>query len=446
MTNSDFYLPGDRTRGRLMRMDAAGILKRFFFLERALIISQSAWLPSIAPFAVKTTLPRFTWQDAMTADALRDRVYELRYPNRLMEVGGDAPLIELYAESINAPNPVAFVLSLARVYKPALLDAYRTYLEQADELADGPTIRFLTIGAQEKQEQIRSLERFARTMMDAAPQQRRPAEQWVAALEKWLARTGGVRLEAPAPCERPADLPGRTPFQLAQVPARDDRFHLCRYYWPDILIEDYAYGSGLKLQLRSAISHVNEVWAVETGGAILHAFADQLGWEFIHDAARWTYDEARHTRMGYERLRQWGFEPDEIPLGSYIYDSASGQDEIYRLGMLHYFETKNIGKKTARAREFASYEDKVSQHDMDFDWADETIHAHYGRRWHETLRKNYPERIPPVDDVHWRCDELVAAEVDRATEADREDILRVAEVMIEKANRIAQTSGEESIW
>ena len=117
----------------------------------------------------------------------------------------------------------------------------------------------------------------------------------------------------------------------------------------------FPYGDGIRLQLRSAVSHVNEVWAVETGGAILHAFADDLGWEFIYDAARWTYDESRHMRMGYERLKTWGYPPEEIPLGSYIYDSARGQDPVIRLGMLHYFETKNIGKKTKRAEAFAAY-------------------------------------------------------------------------------------------
>ena len=117
------------------------------------------------------------------------------------------------------------------------------------------------------------------------------------------------------------------------------------------------------------------------GGAVLNAFAEDLEWEFMYDAARWTYDEARHTRMGYDRLRAWGYEPQEMPLGSHIYDSANGQDPAVRLGMLHYFETKNIGKKTKRANAFGSYQDRVSQHDMDFDWADETIHAHYGKRW-----------------------------------------------------------------
>src|SRR5206468_2761608 len=141
------------------------------------------------------------------------------------------------------------------------------------------------------------------------------------------------------------------------------------------------YGEGLGLQLRSAVSHLNEVWAVETGGAILQAFAETLGWEFILDAARWTYDESRHCRMGWQRLSDWGFTPAEMPLGSYIYDAARGQDPIYRLGMLYFFETKNIRHKPERVKKFTRVGDDVSRHDMDFDWADETIHAAYGTRW-----------------------------------------------------------------
>src|SRR5438093_1123019 len=119
---------------------------------------------------------------------------------------------------------------------------------------------------------------------------------------------------------------GRRPFALAQTPARDPSFTFARYYWPDIIDPQYPYGEGLGLQLRSAVSHLNEVWAVETGGAILQAFAETLGWEFILDAARWTYDESRHCRMGWQRLSDWGFAPVEMPLGSYIYDAPRGQD------------------------------------------------------------------------------------------------------------------------
>lgn len=202
---------------------------------------------------------------------------------------------------------------------------------------------------------------------------------------------------------------------------------------PDTIDPNFAYGEGLRLQLRSAISHLNEVWAVETAGAILHAFAQSLGWDFIFDAARWSYDEARHCQMGFERLQQWGFEPHEIPLGTYIYDSAQGQDPIYRLGMLYYFETKNIGKKPQRAKAFANYNDQMSQHDMDFDWADEAIHAHYGQRWLKKLHNLQPGALSSPDSIKTRCNELVAAVVETATQTEREKIHQIAQAMIEKA-------------
>ena len=64
--------------------------------------------------------------------------------------------------------------------------------------------------------------------------------------------------------------------------------------------------------------------------------------------------------MGYERLMAWGLNPAEIPLGTYIYESASGEDPIYRLGMLYFFETKNIRHKPARTQLFHSYGDTLA--------------------------------------------------------------------------------------
>lgn len=430
------YLPGKQARAARMRMDTARILKRFFFCERALILAQSGWLAAIADLDVKTILPRLSWENAMTANALRERVFELRYPSRLMERGDDAPVIEVFEAAINAPSAEALILSLSRVLTPALLSAYIEYLEVGDELADGPTLRFLRVAVDEKEEQIATLTAFADQLLTAAPDKLGEAEAWTAALAARLDAVGGLALEAPQPAGTPLDLPGRRPFELAQTPARDPHFHRCRYYWPDVVDKDFPYGDGIMLQLRSAVSHINEAWAVETGGAILQAFASVLDWEFVYDAARWTYDESRHTRMGLDRLRGWGFEPEEIPLGTYIYDSASGQDAIVRLGMLFYFETKNIGKKHARAAAFESYGDDVSQHDMEFDWADETIHAHYGSYWHGKLLEKLPGRVPELETLRQHCDALVRAAVDAATDADRDDIRRVAEAMIARARQM----------
>jgi hypothetical protein len=429
------YLMGEQSRAKWMRVDTAEILKRFFFLERSSIISQAGWLAGIPSVDIKTELPHFFWQDALTANALQERVFELRYPSRLMDVGDDQPLVAVFDELINAPSAEAFILGLARVIKPAMLSAYQEYLSRADSLADGPTLRFVKAAIVDKSEQIALLNRFAQQMLvnnsGAAPE----AEAWVSSLSQALNNTGGVSLEKPLVPVAPFEIKGSLKYQLAEVPARDPRFQLCRYYWPNIIDPDYPYGEGIQLQLRSAVSHFNEVWAVESGGAILAAFAGELPWEFIYEAARWTYDEARHTRMGYARLSAWGFEPGELPLGSYIYDSARGQDPVVRLGMLHYFETKNIGKKTKRAQAFSSFEDKLSQHDMEFDWADETIHAHYGRRWLTELSRMQPERVRSIEELNQKCDQLVAAEVAKATVADLEMIRRIANNMIHKAQR-----------
>ena len=169
--------------------------------------------------------------------------------------------------------------------------------------ADGPILRALNLAVEEIEAQITWLEGQAEAIAGSDPEHRQEAEGWAAALAERLEQVGGLTLEAPHAAPSPCDLPGRRPFKLAEIPARDPRFHLCHYYWPDIVDPNFAYGEGINLQLRSGVSHLNEVWAVETGGAILHAFADDLDWEYIYDAGRWTYDESRHVLMGYERLR-----------------------------------------------------------------------------------------------------------------------------------------------
>src|SRR5690606_18351578 len=136
-----------------------------------------------------------------------------------------------------------------------------------------------------------------------------------------------------------------------------------------------------------------------------------------------------------DRLTSWGFTPEELPLGTYIFDSARGEPPVVRLGMLHYFETKNIGKKNDRAEAFAAYHDAVSQHDMEFDWADETIHAHYGAKWLRVLQDKYAS-MPDRDSLHERCDLLVNQMVETATDAERAEIRQIADAMITKAERI----------
>ncbi|MGC2185060.1 MAG: DUF455 family protein, partial [Terriglobales bacterium] len=409
MSQTSEFLSSPQPRARWMRFDTAQLLKRFFFCERSLLVSEAAWIPAIAPLDLKTGLARFIWQSAETADALRNRVFELRFPSRLLEEqGADHALIELFGAVRDSPSVPAFLLSIGKVLLPALRDSFQAYLQASDTIADGPTHRFLSLALAEKAEQIKAFEQWGDSALASSPELREGALAWTQAIAKRLSDLGGVGVGPSSSAAASGPVPGARVHAIPDRPARDSRFWPCRFYWPDVVDPAYPYGEGVQLQLRSAISHINEVWAIENGGVMLSAFADLLPWEWIHNSARWTYDESRHCRMGYERLMAWGLDPAEIPLGTYIYESASREDPIYRLGMLYFFETKNIRHKPARAQLFHAYGDAVSEHDMDFDWADETMHAGYGKHWLKELLAVRGQDPAAYDQVRDRCQKLVS--------------------------------------
>jgi uncharacterized ferritin-like protein (DUF455 family) len=431
----------DSPAGVQTRLDTGAILKRFHFIERALVIATAGWIPGVHSIEVKALLARASWQSSLTAHELRERVFELRYPSRLMEVGDDAPLVRLFEASANAPSGAALLDALGEIFLPALADAYDDYLKVSDELADAPTRRFLTLAVGEKRALIGELreaagvERSARGTDDEAD---RTAALWWAALASIVVEVGGVGLEAPRPVEVARVIsPGRE-FSVPRDPGRDHRYFPCSFYWPDSLDPTLPAPTGAELQLRVAISHLNEVWAVETAGAMLAELADELGWEFVLDAARWTYDEARHMLMGQRRIASWGLELAHVPLGRYIYDAADeGGDPIYRIGMLGFFETRNIGKKNVRARAFDEMGDQESARDMQFDWADETIHAEYGRRWLKHLLEQRGRSGEDYGEVLAECERLVVARVARATPEETQAINACAARLVLEAQALA---------
>ena len=356
------YLPP--TRDLRERLDTAQTLSRLFYAEQALVLWCGESIPQAPRLEAKAELAQTAWESALAGDALRERVFELRYPSRFLDDRAEPPhAVEPDAERIR--------------------DEYRAYLEATDPLADGPSIRIVAAAVRDKERQVETL--------------------------------AGVELTG----------------------GRDDRYLDASFYWPDVLDPDYPYGEGVALQVRSAVSHLNEVWAVDTAARILHDLSPELGWEFTRDAARWLYDETRHMLMGKERLDRWGLSPGQIPLGGYIYEAWQGEDALYGLGMLGYFETKNIGRKRERARAFEEMGDRTSETHMEFDWADETLHAEYGRRWLRKLletRGQDPESWPEVLE---RCERLVRERISQAVPGDLERIRAAADELVRAAEERA---------
>ena len=390
------------------RVDTAQVLTRFHYLSRAIALACGGWIAATPKLETKAALARVAWQHTLAGDTFRERVFELRYPTRFLEEGSDAPLIRVYEAAIDAPGPDEFLGGLAHSLLPEYAVRLGSFLAQTDELDDGPTVRIV-------QQALRDVEEQA-VLLGHAP----GSDPWTVEL-----RRGLETLEPPA----------GTPFRLAEEPARDDAYFSSSFYWPDAIVPGYPYGEGVALQVRSAVSHLNEVWAVDTAGAILHGLAPELGWEWIRDAGRWTYDEARHMLMGKRRLEAWGLGPPRSrsartstrPAPARIRSTASGCSATSRRRTSAASESApppSTRWATRRARPTWSSTGPTRPSTPST--------AAAGSRTFLAQRGEDPESWPAVLE---RCEQLVAERVARATPEDRARITAAADALVAEATR-----------
>src|ERR1700722_2992852 len=219
MSSTNFYLRGEQPRARWKRLDPAQILKRFFSCERSLIVGASAWIPHLHDLDLKMAVPYFCWQNAETANDLRERVFELRFPSRMMDhEGADRPLAALLAKIQNAPTATAFFTAWGSVALPALRDAYREFLDRSDPLADAPTYRFLELSLREKEKQIATLAGWAEQESARDFANRTLSETWITVFSNQLESLGGVGTDNAPPDGRISPIPGSRPISVPDLP------------------------------------------------------------------------------------------------------------------------------------------------------------------------------------------------------------------------------------
>lgn len=444
--NSDnLRIHSNSPRAKLMVPKAARILKRFYLLQRELVRMQAGWLPGSEHWNSKLLLPEFLWQDALTADGCRTRVLELRYPEREVDHLEDEPLLRLWRQACAAPNGVAFVEGLRLIVKPLLREAFQSYLSITDPLDDGPTVRLLKQGILDIDEQIQRWEPVARDAQCVYPQHESSVVCWIAGLREWAKLVGDL-LDVSRDYSEvyTANEFGGRPFEISRQGNRDHRFNTLLFGWPDSLDPNFGAGQGLQLQIRQGVHHVNEIWAAEMAAACLFDLMDDAPPSFLVDGARWCYDEIRHCRMGFARLSEWGFSMNEIPLGSFSYDAGADTDPLTRLGIIFYFESTYIGTKSQRMKYFGEWGDKVSSHDMDFDWADEQIHTHYGTHWLKYFLEKQNDTRRPID-FRKQSEECVLRMRKKATEGDKRQTMAAFETIMKKAHELAEVGCSSEI-
>jgi uncharacterized ferritin-like protein (DUF455 family) len=385
-------LPSSRAAHAEARVEnASRYLMRCYVVERQLMRTLAARFVDTSQWDLKRQLAQDMWETSRHADGLRTRILELRFPRRDVDKKYNSDMLALVAECAKGSDAQEFIGGIYGALLPELLRAYRNYLEQTDLLDDAPTVYLLRHIIADKEAQIERMQALADQV---APGLFEQTAEWQDYLRQFSAAVGGISgRDEPAP--KPTDHPfaGRPAYEIGRSVQRDVRWRPALFHLPHENKYDVegrkawqrieSLDKRVAMQVWSAISHFNEIWAAEVVAASIWDF-DTQPWDFYLDLARWAWDETRHSTMGYRALQGWGWDvPDLIPWGNALYNAMGPMPPIQRLALLYYYEEGLLraGVKQIELKILESAQDDGSAQDMDFDWADEAIHVNYGYTW-----------------------------------------------------------------
>jgi hypothetical protein len=409
------------------------LLKRCNWIETRLTDLFLARLNATPEWEVKDALCLHVWLDSEHAKWLQERVAELRHPphnfHRPPE-GGEA-LEAFLQEALRSRSTVEMLTAVYRVIKPALLEAYREHLARTHPLVDQPTRRFLRFIVQEEEEMI-EWGRAALVALLTDDERRAEADAWEAHLRAYLTASGMSNVKCQmssdaAPGAAPELLNARPrttedddededehdshphthapshphtlpppratgPLEPDWFPRRDSRFESFNYHFPPHWIYAQHDRPVDERMLALVCKRLLEMDVPEMMAAIVWRAREQAlaegkpkPWDYTREMCRQIWDEARHSMMGEAWLASRGIDFTKIPLNvGFSLGLNTLATPVEAHATLWWIEQGLMPRTTGKAYEWRvarDANDPLATLFMDYDWADEVLHVHIGRRW-----------------------------------------------------------------
>ena len=366
-------------------------LKRYAFLEQAVMRTLAGWLPGVPEWEVKNEIGLHLWEDADACERLRGRLREMRSNNPER----DAPdeLRRLARELDCAHNTLELLSTVYLVIKKALLATYRSHQALTYPVFDRPTIKVLEELVEVHERQVTWAEGMALRLAEGRdPRTWQPWRDYVAYL---LDAAGGVDGSTPPggqAVERPEGHDLLLPWRECQ---REPGYLL---FNPDTDVEpDRAAQPDAHREWRFR-HYLNEMTAAETLGSILW-MTPEMPWEFQHNAARHLWDEVRHSQLGQLVLHRLGYQPQDIWQVVQIYNVMMTLPAVEQYALLTtVIEPNGMPEKRRNIEHFETIRDDMAAQAISYDWSDENYHIRWGRKWTPVLLQTYgytetPEQI-----------------------------------------------------
>ena len=367
----------------------AARIQRFAYAAERLMFLQAAHIISTPERDVKVLLARLQYENSQYASQFKARLPELRVSKKKAHQAPDASLQIVFDEAMYAANTVELLAGLTKVFKPALLEAYRRYIGETNGLADYPTVRILKTVIAEVEEGLCLLEAAYHDVVDT-PEKEAEAADWSVTLCDLLAAAGGidgigeVNLDALQPVRAPK------PYLIPKQLTRDDTFPRV---WDIIHVENERVEERL---MQMIATRLGETTIAEALGFVLYEMKDQP-WEFYADISRHLWDEMRHSVFGEAAAEDIFDERSAMPIRDWESAYLFKMDPLELYAMLFGVEAGLMKYPPGKREEFEFCRD-AARHPLmttlqDFDWADEVLHVHIARRRLKEWFDGSPEEL-----------------------------------------------------
>ena len=372
--------------------DMARLQRLLFEVEREFVRTATTLVYRVGEPDLKYLLCQHIWESAGHARFLRERGREMS------GFGSDEavrPAIrQVFEEAIRPSEGLVAVAGFYRVFKPALLQAYRDYLAATHHLADWPSRNLVEEFIADEERHAVEIQPWIKDV--AASAQVDHLTQALNALGGWLGQKTPVPLpahfvwQAASTAYRHPDTCNRGPYPLcSSVFSQDpDETPIVR----DWLVDPATDARVVRLMVYVWL--MMELDAVDYLATIFYDTPD-APFDLHFDLARHLWDESRHSQFGFRQLPKLGVDLMTVEHSLDLYNILVQMTPPERYAMMTMeFEAGSFPTKAKvmdRIRELNDFEADTL---LAFDRNDEQNHVRYGHRWLPEIMKLFKVNQP----------------------------------------------------
>ncbi len=357
--------------------ECARRIHRMAYVEERLMFMQAAHIVTTPQRDLKGLLSRLQYEDGLHSDILKNRLTELRVPRGKCHGVPDERLEVVLDEAMHSHGSVELLAALVKVFKPALLDAYRCYVRQTNGLADYESVRQMrTIIAEEEQAFSLLEEAYGDVVRTNAEEEL--ATEWAGTLARMLGDAGGIDGEVETGSGSVQPVRGGGCYRVARRPERDDTFSSV---WDFLHVDEDRVPERLAQMIATRLGEITIAEAL----AIVLLEVEGQPWSFYVAISRHMWDEMRHSLFGEAAAEQVYGDRAALPLRDFEIEY------LFEMTPLELYAMLGIGVEAAlmkyppgKRAEYEFCRDQARHPLMttlqDFDWADEVEHVQIARR------------------------------------------------------------------